>query len=217
MFLGDRDSSYDRFRPAFLSAYFKTYAEFRRSEVSLQFEDISSIVEFINRKTLIYETVEELSSQQAIERVFYELPVSICEEFVLRKSVLNKESLISFVTYSDFIINAHYRLLNERFNESQINDSNRSATRLPVPGRPATQPTAIDLNDHRIFFNLDSDAEDDLGEEEEGTSDGDGEMDLQVDQPVSVGKKSRRKRRNSKNAVPLRKDNSEQSRTKKRR
>lgn len=219
VFIGDRDTSFDRFRRLFISAYFRPYAQFRKASLSLRFEDIASIVEFVKRKIEIYETVEELSPQQATERVFFELPVPLAEEFLLRNPNLAKETLIQFVTFSDFVIEAHYRQITERAGTSSIRDDRESgdqANRPPVFDELATQHRSVGEREKSLFLNLNSDTDDDLDEELEGDSLSQSQLDHLSQAIASSRDSSSRKRVNSTSTLSLRKEKSSGSAPKRR-
>ena len=85
-FGGDINTSFDRLKSIFLSTYFRSFAVFRKKEMDLRFEDLSSMLEFVNSKIKVYRKIENLSEQAATERVFYELPIFATSSFVAKRN-----------------------------------------------------------------------------------------------------------------------------------
>ena len=145
--------------------------------------------------------------------------MSITEEFLVRNKHLNKESLLNFVSFSDHVIEAHYRQVTEHTGTSSIRSGRQSsnqANRRSVSKGPATQPVLIDDQESELFLNLNSDIEDSLEEEDESES---------VDLPLvghlsemlsSSGNASNRKRSNSTSRVSFRKHKASGPATKRR-
>lgn len=210
-FTGDRDTSFDRIRALFLSSYFRAYAEYRKSKVSLQFEDISSVAGFVKQKCSIYEAVEGLSPEQATERVFYELPVSIGEEFIRRKGTITREKLMDFLTYSDFVIEAHYRAITQRTNHLQINHPPNSpvdATDQSFHRLPAASSTPINLRDHRLFLNLGTNSDSEMEQQSQSQPASVDQLDFPIEDHSTATATNSRKRTSPEKRVSIRKKKS---------
>lgn len=211
VFVGELDESYHLFRRLFISAYFRRYYEFRKAKLNYQFEDVSSIVEFVTKKIEIYQSVEGLSCQLATERVFFELPLGITENFLLRNHRLNKEELINYVTFSDYVIEAHYRQVTESAQRSSINDNQQAgaqANNQSAFGQSATRAAGINLSDSRLFLDLGEDQEQSLDEDFEAEFIDSPPVDHLVENPIPPNPSRTRKRGNPASTVTLRKEKS---------
>lgn len=219
-FIGEPDSAYDRFRPLFLSQYFRPYAEYRKAALSLQFEDLSSVNEFVDRKIKVYQEVDGLSSTVATEKVFYELPLRLSEEFVRVNSELTKEKLLAFLTYNDFVIEAHYRDLTSRTAQSSLilpRPSTNQSNPHPVLREPAIQAGQINFQDNRLFLNLESSSETELEDNSEDISDPVAPEQSPVGDSRPASEPSSRKRAHAEKGVSVRKKKDAQTKSKRRR
>lgn len=198
-FEGDINTSFDRFKTIFIKTYFRPYAEFRKNELNLHFDDVSSIVDFATRKIEVYENVEGVSTETATERVFYELPLDICDQFILRNAELTKENLLTFLTYSDFVIQSQFLHLNSRTNNVRLNDANNSGQRgvsRSMPGASPAPRSAIDLGEDQLFLDLESDADDNDSAPEEIDEEILMGLDLPIPEPPGIHNRTSEKRDN---------------------
>lgn len=129
-----------------------------------------SIEEFVTKKIKIYKKFESASSQLACEKVFYELPFNIIQQFVLRNTKLTEQALINFVRFDDFVINSHYRQLVDMVDASTIvgepSAPQRSVSQTNS-GQASGLLAGINTSDPRLFLDLENDLDDELTEEEE--------------------------------------------------
>ena len=172
-FLAGREASYDRCRALFLNQYFPVYYQFRKSQVNLQYEDIASVQTFVQRKISTYESVEGLTPQQSAEKVFFELPLSLAQEFARTGRQLSKESLLEFVEFSEVVINAHFRQITEQTSRSSLADNHQSAVHADQQlmfGNEPDQQRQINFEDDRLFLDLATDEEEEVVNEEQSHS-----------------------------------------------
>lgn len=218
VFIGPRSDCYDRFKVLFFKSYLKPYLDHRQSELSLKFTDLSSIHQFVVRKCAIYEKLEGLSSKQATEKVFFELPPRMCEEYLCTKGTLCREKLLNFVRFSDLITESHYRALGSDLDDSELNCSQSSnhqpAQQTASTVQPASSSRAIG-QDPRIFLNLDSGDETESDQSQPALASLFGQsVAVTPAAPANINQPAR-KRRNSATEVTLRKDTSTKAKRKK--
>lgn len=205
-FGGDINTSFDRLKSIFLSTYFRPLAVFRKKEMDLRFEDLSSMLEFVNSKIKVYRKIENLSEQAATERVFYELPPDLCDQFVRRKEKLNKKNLINFLTFSEIATQAQFRSISAGTQNVALNDTNnsrQSGHNQSMPAASSGKRSGVVLREPQFIPHLESETEEDTEMPKEGESESSPELELLTVPPSRNPNRSAQKRNNPDDGVVL--------------
>ena len=109
------------------------------------------IKQFLIDKIKIYVDIEKISENDALNRVFYELPTTLCESF-LKKSKINKSDLLTFLTHKDLVVNANF---NNLLNEMSNLNANKIASPISLATTSFASPQiSSDFSNSHAFLNL---------------------------------------------------------------
>lgn len=113
---------YEYFKSSFIEQYLSGWVNYRRSKLSIKYDDYSSVQKFVEDKLNVLCEFGGLEENQALENVVYEFPTNIAINLLKKGANKNKETLINLSKLIDLKIESGY--------EQLIGNNSNSASRL---------------------------------------------------------------------------------------
>lgn len=102
------EEQYERIKTLFLDEYTLPYVKHKSAKLSTSYSDYSSVKKFVEDKLDIYKRFDNLTDQQALNKVIFELPPEMCSNLLKKGAAKDKSKLLNLVELIDLRIEVGY-------------------------------------------------------------------------------------------------------------
>lgn len=147
------NEQFEFFSDLFTQNYFAEHLAFRKSALSKQHTDYSSLFAFYKQKVHDLQFFNSVDEESSIQQVFYQLPSSICSDYIARHKFVKKNNLEEFLQLKDSLVQAAYFGLDHPTDSLDLNSEPPSSS-----SAAESASTSVNFNDKRVFITEETDS-----------------------------------------------------------